>query len=390
MTREQRCAKIREAVSSFQLEGQCGNIVPYGSGHINDTFLLSCRDREGTEKRYILQRINDEIFKSPQNLMENIENVTSFLRKKILLGGGNPERETLNIVRTKAGKSFYKDTIGSFWRVYPFIEGSVCYDRASNPGIFYESAVAFGKFQKLLSDYPAATLHETIPNFHNTPMRFQNFLRALRSDRYGRAKQVQAESEFYMSRERDTRILMDRFREGELPLKVTHNDTKLNNVLFDRESGKALCVIDLDTIMPGFSVNDFGDSIRFGTNTGAEDERDLSKVNFDLGLFETYLKGFLRECGKSLSDTELQMLPWAAKLMTLECGMRFLTDYLNGDVYFKTQRPGQNLDRCRTQMKLVSDMEQNWDAMEGLVEKYARCCRRRPHPFPGKSAAGMI
>lgn len=350
--------------------GKCISCELYGSGHINDTFLARTEAEDGSCRNYILQRMNHEVFTKPWELMENVAGVTSFLRRKIQGAGGDVDRETMNLILTKFGEPYYRDSIGSYWRSYVFIEGARTYDLVETPDDFYQSAVAFGSFQKQLSDYPAETLHETIANFHNTPVRFDNFQKALREDVCGRAKEVREEIDFVLSRERDTHVLMDLLKEKKLPLRVTHNDTKLNNVMIDDESHKAICVIDLDTVMPGFSVTDFGDSIRFGASTGAEDEPDLSKVNLDLNLFELYTKGFLEGCDGSLTDTELSMLPMGAKMMTLECGIRFLTDYLQGDTYFRVHREGHNLDRARTQFKLVRDMEACWEAMGEIVNKY--------------------
>lgn len=369
MTREEYCAKIQEAINQFDFGAPVHDYELYGNGHINDTFMVHT-GKDGTGRRYIIQRINTEVFRNPQELMENIAGVTAFLRKKIIEAGGDPERETLNIVKTKNGENFCHDDIGCCWRVYPFVENTDSFDEVKKPEDFYQSAVAFGHFQNLLAEYPAAGLHETIRDFHNTPVRYRNFMKALKADALGRAKNVQPEIEFVLAHEKDTHVLMDQNAAGNLPLKVTHNDTKLNNVLFDHKTGRALCVIDLDTIMPGFATNDFGDSIRFGANTGAEDERDLSKVGLNLGLYDIYLKGFLEECRNSLNETEVHMLRWSAKLMTLECGIRFLTDYLEGDSYFRIHREGQNLDRCRSQFKLVSDMEEKWDEMEQAANRY--------------------
>lgn len=370
MDRAAYCAKIQEAIENIQFEGIYVEHMPYGSGHINDTFAAVFQQADGSRRRYILQRMNHEIFKDPEALMENINNVTSFLRKKIVEAGGDPERETLNVVPAKDGKSFFKDSIGSYWRGYVFIEGATSYDKVEKPEHFYQSAVAFGNFQKLLADYPAATLHETIPDFHNTTVRFETFKKAVQEDVMGRAKDVQAEIDFAMAREEDASVLMNMLKKGELPLRVTHNDTKLNNIMIDDKTGKGICVIDLDTVMPGLALNDFGDSIRFGANPAAEDEKDLSKVWMELSLFESFTKGFLEACGNSLTDNEINMMPMGAKLMTFECGIRFLTDYLQGDTYFKVHREGHNLDRCRTQFKLVADMEEKWDQMKAIVEKY--------------------
>lgn len=244
------------------------------------------------------------------------------------------------------------------------------FDRVEKPEQFYQSAVAFGRFQNMLADYPAETLHETIPNFHNTPARLEALKKAAKEDVVGRVKDVREELEFIYKRRKDACVLMNMLERGELPLRVTHNDTKLNNVMIDNVTGKSLCVVDLDTVMPGLALNDYGDSIRFGASTAAEDEPDLSKVWLDLKLFESYTKGFLDACGDSLTEKELDMLPMGAKIMTLECGIRFLTDYIQGDTYFKIHREHHNLDRCRTQLKLVADMERKWSQMTAIVQRY--------------------
>ena len=358
-----------EVIENFQFEGEYTEGIPYGSGHINDTFRVTFQHK-GETKRYILQRMNNQIFLNPEELMENVVGVTSWLRKKIVENGGEPERETLNLVPAKDGKAFYKDSEGEYWRVYLFIEGAKTYDLVENQEDFYQSAVAFGRFQGLLADYPAETLHETIQDFHNTVKRLDTFKKAVEADGCGRAAQVQEEIQFVLDREALAHKLCDMQAEGKLPLRVTHNDTKLNNIMIDDETRKAICVIDLDTVMPGLSVNDFGDSIRFGASTGAEDEPDLSKVSCSMELFELYTKGFVEGCKGSLTEEELDMLPVGAMTMTYECGMRFLTDYLEGDHYFKIHREGHNLDRCRTQFKLVKDMEEKWNQMNEIVNKY--------------------
>jgi hypothetical protein len=372
MTREEHCRKIMEAIDHLDFTGTYLDHVSYGSGHINDTFLVRFTEKDRTLHRYILQRMNHEIFKNPQQLMENIYGVTKFLKDKIVKDQGDVNRETLNIIMTKGGQTFYQDSIGSYWRGYQFIEDAVSYDMVQNPDVFYQSAIAFGKFQYQLSDYPAHTLHETIPDFHNTPLRFEKFKKAIAQDRLGRVKEVKEEIQFVLDREEFTHILMNSYAEGKLLQRVTHNDTKLNNIMIDSKTKTGLCVIDLDTVMPGFSVNDFGDSIRFGASTGAEDEPDLSKVNFSIQLFELYTEGFLKGCRGCLTDTEIEMLPVGAKMMTLECGMRFLTDYLEGDTYFKIHRENHNLDRCRTQFKLVADMEKKWETMKLIVKNLSQ------------------
>lgn len=371
MTREEACAKRYEVIGQYAFEGSLIDADSYGSGHINDTFLVRTKTEAGAEKKYILQRMNHDIFKNPVQLMENIIGVTSFLRGKIEVAGGNPDRETLNLVPLKSGEKYCLDSAGSYWRAYYFIEDAVSYDKVEKPDDFYQSAKAFGHFQSQLSDYPAETLHETIKDFHNTPVRYDNFEKAVAADVCGRAKDVQAEIEFVRARKEFTHLLMDMLANKDLPLRVTHNDTKLNNIMLDAGTGEAVCVIDLDTVMPGLAINDFGDSIRFGASTGAEDEPDLSLVSCDMELFRLYTKGFLEGCAGSLTENEIKMLPAAAKMMTLECGMRFLTDYLEGDTYFKIHREGHNLDRCRTQFKLVADMEEKWNVMESIVKELA-------------------
>ncbi len=369
-TEKEACTGIDEVIAQFALEGRLVGKKPYGNGHINDTFLLTCELPEGRQKQYILQKMNRSIFKDPQALMDNLVHVTEYLRRVIIRQGGDPDRETLNVVRTKDGGSFYEDQSGGCWRVVLFIEQTICLEQVESKEDFYDSAVAFGNFQRMLADFPARTLHETIPNFHNTPSRFRDFKRTVEEDKLGRAALVQEEIRFALERERDTAVLTDLLQAGELPLRVTHNDTKLNNILFDARTRKALCVIDLDTVMPGLSHYDFGDSIRFGASTGAEDERDLSRIEMDLDLFEAFTRGYLEGCAGSLTPKEIEMLPMGAKLMTYECGIRFLADYLEGDVYFKIHREGHNLDRARTQFKLVADMEKKWDRMTAIVEKY--------------------
>ena len=360
---------ISEVVAAFQLPENLQEMIPFGSGHINDTNRLVYATEEGT-KRYILQKMNKSIFKQPEELMENVMNVTAWLRKKILENGGDPERETLNTVPSKDGKPYYVDSEGEYWRVYLFVEGTTSYDQVEKPDDFYQSAVSFGHFQRLLADYPAKTLHETIPDFHNTVKRFETFKKAVEADVCGRAAGVQEEIQFVLEREAFAHVLCDLEAKGEMPTRVTHNDTKLNNILIDNATGKGICVIDLDTVMPGLAVNDFGDSIRFGASTGAEDEPDLSKIWCDLSLYELYTKGFIEGCGGALTDVELDHLPTGAMMMTFECGMRFLTDYLEGDHYFKIHREGHNLDRCRTQFKLVKDMEEKLPEMKAIVNKY--------------------
>ena len=317
----------------------------------------------------ILQRMNKDVFADPEALMENIVGVTSYLRKKIEENGGDPDRETLNVIPAGDGKSYYKDSQGDYWRAYKFITDATSYDKVEKPEDFYQSAVAFGNFQCLLADYPAHELHETIKDFHNTKIRFQAFKKAVEEDVMGRAASVKKEIDFVLQHEDVADYLCDLLEKKEIPLRVTHNDTKLNNIMIDDKTGKGICVIDLDTVMPGLAIHDFGDSIRFGASTAAEDEQDLSKVSCSMELFELYTRGFIEGCAGKLTDREIELLPMGAKTMTFECGMRFLTDYLQGDTYFKIHREGHNLDRCRTQFKLVEDMENKWYTMNEIVKK---------------------
>ena len=355
---------LRQAAAAFDFGLPTGEAERYGAGHINDTFAVWAADHS---RRWILQRINTDTFTDPAGLMENVTGVTSYLRREILARGGDPDRETLNVVPTREGKPYYTDCEGGAWRAYLFVEGTVCLQKVENERDFYTAAETFGNFQNQLAGYPAATLHETIARFHDTPNRYANFEKALAADVMGRAREIGPEIAFIRAREADCHVLMDQLAAGVLPLRVTHNDTKLNNVLIDEATGKGICVIDLDTVMPGLSAYDFGDSIRFGANDCAEDEPDQSKVHFSLHLYEVFARGYLAAAGSAMTEAERRSLPWGAKLMTLECGIRFLTDYLEGDHYFKISRPAQNLDRARTQFTLVEGMEREFDAMTQLA-----------------------
>ncbi len=360
---------LNEVIEKFRFRGRLVDQRPYGSGHINDTYLLAFESGNEEPYRVILQRMNKNVFPKPAELMENIMNVTAYLRGKILENGGDPERETLNVIPTKDGEACYVDAKGDYWRSYVFITDATSYDQVEDPEHFYQSAVAFGRFQRLLADYPTDTLHEIIEGFHDTRARFALFEKAVREDRMGRAASVMREIEFLRERKSVADCFGELLDKGEIPLRVTHNDTKLNNIMIDNQTGKGICVIDLDTVMPGLVMNDFGDSIRFGASTAAEDEQDLSRVSCSMELFELYARGFMKGCGGSLTESEIQLMPMGAKVMTYECGMRFLTDYLEGDTYFKIHREHQNLDRCRTQLKLVEDMEKKWYTMQEIINK---------------------
>lgn len=361
---------FKEIVQNICFKGDFIEVQPYDCGHINDTFVAYFNLANGIKKRYILQRINHRIFTEPDRLMKNIVGITGFLREKIIKEGGDPTRETLNLVPTTNGKYYYQTSTGEYWRGYVFIEGANTYQRVMKPEHFYFAGKAFGRFQGLLSDYPVKELYEVIPDFHNTKKRFNAFQNAVANDIANRAAGVKDEIDFIIKRADEASLLIDQLEAGKLPLRVTHNDTKYNNVMIDDITGQGICIIDLDTVMPGLSLYDFGDAIRSGANPAEEDERDLSKVCMDLALYEEYTRGFLEEAGAFLTAAETEYLPWSAKIMTFECGMRFLTDYLNGDVYFKVHREGHNLDRARTQIKMVKDMESKFDRMAAIVKKY--------------------
>lgn len=360
---------VQEVYRQYDLPGTNVSLTPFGKGLINRTYEI-VQEQDGNKYRYIMQCINHNIFPDVEGLMNNIELVTTFLKEKIAKRGGNPDRETLTIAKTKDGRNFVKASDGTFWRIYPFVEGTFCLDRVEEDAQFYETGRSFGAFQEALSDFDASQLVEVIPMFHDTRHRYRQFEEALANDVANRAKDVQEEIEFVTSRKADCYFLYDLLDAGELPLRVTHNDTKLNNILMDNDTQKGICIVDLDTIMPGLSLFDFGDSIRYGANDCAEDESDMTKVNFDAHLFEVYAQGFLEGTNGILTEKETELLPWGARIITLEQGIRFLTDYLNGDVYYGTTRPHQNLDRTRTQFKLVQDMEAQWEQLQAIVKKY--------------------
>ena len=364
---------LQEVLNAFDFGAPVVGAIRYGQGHINDTFCVHTQPEDACCRRFILQRMSAAAFKRPDQLMENIIGVTEYLGREVERRGGDRSREAMKVVRPKNGEPYYTDSQGGAWRLYPFVEGTVCHQAADTPELFAASGRAFGRFQQLLKDYPAETLYETIPNFDNTEDRLAKLKAAVAADKLGRAKECRPEIDFMLSREADCSVALDAMREGKLPVRVTHNDTKLNNVLMDGVTGEGMCIIDLDTVMPGLVIYDFGDSIRFGANHSAEDETDLDKVNLDVDLFAVYTRAFLEGTGGSLTDAEIRYLPWGAKLMTLECGIRFLTDYLVGDEYFHISRERQNLDRCRTQCKLVADMELHWDELQAIVGE----CRRR-------------
>lgn len=360
---------MNKIVELFDLEGKVLEVVPHGGGYINDTYAVTCEKENGDKARYILQKINHDIFKNPEGLMDNFALVCDYLKEIVKAEGGDPFRETLTIVPAKDGKNLVVAD-NKYYRMLLFIEDTVCHEVSQGVDDFYKCAKAFGNFQYMLKDFPADKLIETIPNFHNTPKRFETFLKAVEENKSGRAHLVQDEINFILDRKDVTDSLIDLLNAGEIPLKVTHNDTKLSNILMDAKTDDSLCVIDLDTIMPGLAAYDFGDSIRAGACYSAEDETDLSKVYVALELYEAYVKGFIEGSKDGLSKKEIETLPLGAKVITLEQGIRFLTDYLDGDLYYKTQYAEHNLDRTRTQLKLVADMETKWDEMNAIIKKY--------------------
>ena len=351
---------MMDIASLFSLEGQPVGCKPHGNGHINETYRVT------TDKGrdYILQRMNTQVFPDADGLMRNVAAVSGHLRRKC----GDPRR-VLTLVPTVDGALYHRTEEGACWRMLAFIPGGVCLEQAESAADMRECGVGFGTFQSQLADFPAQTLVETIPRFHDTPERYRQLRQAIQEDRAGRLREVGREVEEYLAREAEAGSLTRLQREGSLPTRVTHNDTKINNIMLDAQTRKTLCVLDLDTVMPGLVAHDFGDAIRSGASTALEDERDLNKVTLSLPYYEAFAEGFLSVCGDSLTETEWETLPLGAKLMTLECGSRFLADYLNGDVYFHVSRDGHNLDRARTQLKLVQDMENHWDEMRRIVAR---------------------
>jgi aminoglycoside phosphotransferase (APT) family kinase protein len=357
---------IRSLSANFQIYADFQSAEPYGTGHINDTYAATYR-QGGTPVRYIHQRINQNIFKNAVGLMENIQRVTDHIRSK-LAGEPDVTRKTLTLVPTRDGRTHYFDAQGDCWRTYVFIEGARTYDAVESTKQAFEAAKAFGRFQGLLADLPAPRLIDTIPDFHDTPKRFAALEKAIEADSANRARQARAEIEFALAHKPMTSKLIDLQARGVLPERTTHNDTKFNNVMLDDATQQGICVIDLDTVMPGLALYDFGDMVRTTTSPALEDERDLSKVCMQFPMFEALVRGYLASAGDVLNAAEKENLAFAGKLITFEIGIRFLADYLAGDVYFKVHREGHNLDRCRTQFKLVESIEIQEETMNRLVE----------------------
>ena len=360
---------MKSVINNFCFEGRLDSVEELHSGNINNSYCITFLLPDGRKNYYTLQHINSFVFKDPRGVMHNIEKVTCNLYRSMEGNGEDPERRVLKLIDTTEGNTVFQDEKNGFWRAFRFIDGATAHDSVVKDEHFFEAGRAFGEFQRLLYDFPAEELNETIPGFHDTPKRYGVFEETVREDRAGRAAQVAQEIDFFRKRQEMMGGIVNRLRSGELPLRVTHNDTKINNVLIDNETDKAICVIDLDTVMPGSSLYDYGDAIRYGASTGAEDEKDLSKISIDLDRFEQFTRGFLQETNGFLTEQELHLLPLGVKVITCELAMRFLTDYLDGDRYFKTGYPEHNLVRARAQMRLLEDIEQKSEFMDRLIDQ---------------------
>lgn len=362
---------FNEIARHFRTPGEFWRAERVPSGHIHDSYSAWFRTPRGEPYRILLQRINHHVFRSPERLMENFEAITAHLRAKICAAGGDPDSEALTLIRTTDGGVLHVTPGEEYWRAMVFIDGARTYEIPGSLAQVRGAGRAIGRFQAMVSDFPVARLHETIPDFHRTPKRFETFVKAVERDRVNRACSARSEIEFVQQRAADTSVLLDLLDAGGIPRRVTHNDTKFDNVLIDEATGEGICLIDLDTVMPGLAAYDFGDAVRSAANSAAEDEPDLARVSFELGAYEQLTAGYLGAAGAFLSPAEIDTLAFSARLMTLECGIRFLTDYLDGDRYFRILRPGHNLDRCRTQLKLVRDMEARHAEMERIVDRWA-------------------
>lgn len=356
---EQNC--LLEVCQAFDIISEG---VAFGGGHINDTYYAR---KNGC--LCVLQRMNTNVFHNPAGVMQNIFSVTDHLRRKLEAAGEDSARGTLQFLKTTDGAPFFEDSKGNYYRAYYYIDESITFDSVSNPKQFYEAARAFGRFQNMLSDFPSEQLYETIEKFHDTPSRIEQLHTAISNNLCNRLKECEAEVEYALKQTKEMGVVVDALQAGEIPYRVTHNDTKLNNVLFDEKTEQGICVIDLDTIMPGSLLYDFGDALRFGANTAVEDETDLEKVTFDLTLFEAYTKGYAAELKHTITKAEKELLAFSAKLMTYECGIRFLADFMNGDTYFKTKYDNHNLDRARNQLKLCKEIDAKQAVMHRIVEE---------------------
>ena len=359
--------EIKQILPQFRFVGKYVGVEELFSGNINNTYKVAFRESDGEINHYILQHINSYVFKDPRAVMRNIQLVTAHLKRGFLARGQDPKGRMLELIPTQDGAPLYLDDKGGFWRVYDYIEHATAYDRVEKPEHFYETGRAFGEFQRQLCDFSADKLAETIPDFHNTRKRFYTFVASVAADKAGRVRELEDEIEFFFERRKMMSEIVKKLESGELPLRVTHNDTKINNVMLDNDTGKAVCVIDLDTVMPGSSLYDYGDAVRFGASTAAEDEPDTSKIGLDMELFEQFTRGFLKETDGFLTRNELMLLPLGIKVITCELAMRFLTDYIDGDRYFKVNSPEHNLIRAHAQMKLLTDVEAKYERMCDMV-----------------------
>ncbi len=361
---------FQQIADHFGITGTIAHTEEIHSGNINRTFLVAVQEGD-QQKEYVFQKINTFVFKQPEAVMGNILKVTCHIKKKLLALCGTYDRRVLSFLVGDDGKPYYYTaSTKHFWRVYEYIGRAVAYDMVEKPEHFYEAGRSFGEFQGWLSDFPAQTLAEIIPNFHNTPVRFETFHRSVEADAAGRRAEVEDDIRFLLEREGECGAITEKLATGEIPYRVTHNDTKINNILFDHATGKATCVIDLDTVMPGSALYDFGDAVRYGASTAREDERDLSKVSLSVELYEQFIKGFMESMGESMTPAEKSLLPMSVKIMTLELATRFLADYLDGDVYFKVRSEDHNLVRARTQIQLVRDIEAKWDTLQAITARY--------------------
>ena len=361
--------QLKEISKQFQIYGQILHAETCKIGHINETYTATY-DQGGARVRYIHQKINKSVFLNPPAVMRNLIRVTNHLRHK-LENEGVPDttRRCLTLIPTRDGQPWYQDAEGDYWRTFVFIEGLQTFEAVQNPAQAFEAGRAFGEFQRLLVDLPGGRLHETIPNFHHTPKRFEAFQRALKEDRLNRAAQAKEEVDWAIRHQQLAHVLLKPFAAGAIPERVTHNDTKFNNVMLDRSSGKACCVVDLDTVMPGLALYDFGDMVRTTTSPTVEDELDLGKVGLKMPMFEALTRGYLSAAGEFLTEAERDLIVVSGKLITFTIGLRFLTDFLSGDVYFRVHRPGHNLDRCRTQFRLIESIDEQEEAMQKLVRE---------------------
>lgn len=362
--------EIKDVIRHFQFEGKYIRAEELTSGNVNSTYRLFYDANGGELSDYVLQQINTYVFKCPEDVTENIVRVTEHLRSTMEAAGENPENRVLTCIPALDGEFMYRDKRGRYWRAYRYIHNAFAYDRVEKPEHFREAGRAFGEFQRMLSDFTVDDLHETIPYFHDTRRRFYTFVAAVAEDKVGRVAELEKEIDFFFDRRKRMSRIVRRIEDGRIPLRVTHNDTKINNIMIDKDTGRAACVIDLDTVMAGSALYDYGDAIRFGASTAAEDEPDTSKISLDMELFREFTAGFLSEVGDHLTEEEIKCLPLGIETMTCELAMRFLTDYIDGDLYFRVRSPEHNLVRAHAQMKLLEDIESKYDEMCAYIDEF--------------------